>query len=495
MTRNYIKPPMELDLDAFLQSLDASTTDEEEYDDHYHRTTVDELLLINSSPSSSPPSSPPHVSHTPLVTNSSDSLQLSTDTNRNRDIDKLTIQSKFRSTSEVDSGEGAISVSRQLPRLFGGGVIRSNAKPGAALAAAAAASRLIPTPHAAAIKLTREKSVSVDLESNTGLESSRSDAKLVEEDVELNRLDTAVELTENIEASTDHITGSEFSRSDAKLVEEDLERNHLETASVESGENFERITEHGSKNFSEDLHYATDVANASEVDGFDIDFRDDTLSSGAKPEIDSPSSLGRHEDIEGKYLESGRVSNFESIEGPHVQDMDGEEVKEDQISVVSEKNDAENTKLFDKDVENGLQAEQSEVSVDMGGIDIEKGSVKSDGRTRGTSMKPLEFAEDLERKHAFTGMHWEEGAAAQPMKLEGVHVGSTATPYFSVSTNNTITKTISSPSFRRDHGTPQALAVHLNYIAVGMSRGLIVVFPSKYSPHYADNMDAKVPFT
>ncbi|KAJ6878484.1 hypothetical protein NC652_032103 [Populus alba x Populus x berolinensis] len=46
-------------------------------------------------------------------------------------------------------------------------------------------------------------------------------------------------------------------------------------------------------------------------------------------------------------------------------------------------------------------------------------------------------------------------------------------------------------TFRRDHGSPQVLAVHLNYIAVGMSKGVIVVVPSRYSSHNDDNMDAK----
>ncbi|KAJ6878483.1 hypothetical protein NC652_032102 [Populus alba x Populus x berolinensis] len=46
-----------------------------------------------------------------------------------------------------------VAPSSSLPSLFGG--VRSNAKPGAALAAAAAASRSVPTPHAAAIKSRR----------------------------------------------------------------------------------------------------------------------------------------------------------------------------------------------------------------------------------------------------------------------------------------------------------------------------------------------------
>ncbi|KAK8544821.1 hypothetical protein V6N13_003381 [Hibiscus sabdariffa] len=40
----------------------------------------------------------------------------------------------------------------------------------------------------------------------------------------------------------------------------------------------------------------------------------------------------------------------------------------------------------------------------------------------GVTMKPLEVAEELEKKQPSTGLHWEEGAAAQPMRLEGVRV-------------------------------------------------------------------------
>ena len=109
-------------------------------------------------------------------------------------------------------------------------------------------------------------------------------------------------------------------------------------------------------------------------------------------------------------------------------------------------------------------------------------------------MKPLELAEELEKKHASTGLHWEEGAAAQPMRLEGVRRGSTTLGYFDIDEDNAITRTISSQAFRRDHGSPQALAVHTNYIAIGMSKGVILVVPSKYSGYNADHMDPKVTF-
>ncbi|KAJ9188215.1 hypothetical protein P3X46_003596 [Hevea brasiliensis] len=95
-----------------------------------------------------------------------------------------------------------------------------------------------------------------------------------------------------------------------------------------------------------------------------------------------------------------------------------------------------------------------------------------------STMKPLELVEELEKKLASTGLHWEEGAAGQPMKLMVVRKWSTALGYFDIDASNAITRTIASQAFRRDHGSPQVLAVHLNYIAVGMTKGVIVVVPN-----------------
>ncbi|KAI3757517.1 hypothetical protein L6452_05057 [Arctium lappa] len=508
MTRKHSTPPMELDLDAFLQSHHTSGSDDD--DDHHHRSTVDELLLIDSdvsSPSSSPRSylvsndlSSPQSNSNSVDVDYFDSLRL-TPSQLVSDTDRPTRQSKFRLNSRIDSGD-TLTVSRQLPPLFG--VVRSNAKPGAALAAAAAASRSIPTPHAAAIKLRREKSSTESLDRKASIDS---------------------------EISYKTGTGSEISHSDAKLVKEDLKLDDLETAPIESTENFQVsgkvIAEHESRNGwsltgehvpGEEM--ATDVTNSSEVDGFELNFGDDTLSSVAKPDVGSPLNIedritnkdgtrsvlddGSDEHIEGNYSESAPISTSQSIEGvfPFFHgDVDANKVEEDSTSVLSENNDFESKRIDEENVEFDLEAEgddttaQKDVSVDKGGIVLHQEIEKSDDRTQGrscSSLKPLQVAEELEKKHAFTGLHWEEGAAAQPMKLEGLHRGSTVLGYFSISNDNTITRTISSPAFRRDHGTPQALAVHLNYIAVGMSRGVIVVVPSKYSLHYADNMDAKM---
>ncbi|XP_071937451.1 uncharacterized protein [Coffea arabica] len=121
-----------------------------------------------------------------------------------------------------------------------------------------------------------------------------------------------------------------------------------------------------------------------------------------------------------------------------------------------------------------------------------KGRRKTRNKSLHPCLTPLELAEELEKKQAFTGMYWEEGAAAQPMRLEGVRRGSTVLGYFDVDSNNAITRAISLQAFKQEHGFPSVLSVHLNYIAIGMSKGVILVFPSKYSPYHSDNMDSKM---
>lgn len=108
------------------------------------------------------------------------------------------------------------------------------------------------------------------------------------------------------------------------------------------------------------------------------------------------------------------------------------------------------------------------------------------------SMKPLEWAEELEKRHASYGLHWEEGAATQPMRLKGIRRGPPAVGYLQIDLDNAVTRTISSQTFRRDYGSPQVVAVHINFIAIGMSKGVVLVFPSKYSAHSPDHMDSKV---
>jgi hypothetical protein len=156
--------------------------------------------------------------------------------------------------------------------------------------------------------------------------------------------------------------------------------------------------------------------------------------------------------------------------------------------------DAGNDEVGDNDTENDDDALGTSVTQLVEERIEQLESRRISKKAEKKSRKPLEIAELLEKKQASTALDWEEGAAAQPMRLEGVRRGSTTLGYFNVDANNTITRTLSAPALRRDHGSPQVLAVHSNYIAIGMSRGVVLVVPSKYSAHNADNMDAKVTF-
>ncbi|KAI5426003.1 hypothetical protein KIW84_031718 [Lathyrus oleraceus] len=78
------------------------------------------------------------------------------------------------------------------------------------------------------------------------------------------------------------------------------------------------------------------------------------------------------------------------------------------------------------------------------------------------------------------------------MRFEGIRRGSVTLGYFDVDAGNAITRAISSHTLRRGHGSAQVLVVHTNFIAVGMTKELIILVPSKYSIHHADNTDGKM---
>src|ERR1044072_3551770 len=137
---------MELDLRSFIPP----HTDGDDADDGPHRT-IDEILnecdtsSSSSSPSPSPPSSPKHTSQPgPVSFSRVKPAQLPNPTRAQRPLSSL------------------------LDR------IRPNAKPGAALPAAAAASRAVPTPHAAAI-MSRRRVVAADSGSSIAGDDDGSD--------------------------------------------------------------------------------------------------------------------------------------------------------------------------------------------------------------------------------------------------------------------------------------------------------------------------------
>ncbi|KAK6114972.1 hypothetical protein DH2020_007241 [Rehmannia glutinosa] len=158
------------------------------------------------------------------------------------------------------------------------------------------------------------------------------------------------------------------------------------------------------------------------------------------------------------------------------EDTTGEETANDFGNVVAEHGNG--------DDDASLQSDVAEILENLDSLGENKSDHACLQQKSHSSLKTLDLAEEIEKKQAFT--------AAQPMRLEGVSRGSTVLGYFDVNPNNAITRIISSQAFRHDHGSPHVVAVHINYIAVGMSKGSIVVVPSKYTAHQVDNMDAKM---
>lgn len=401
-----------------------------------------------------------------------------------------------------DSVWRAPSSSRPLPSLFGG--VRSNAKPGAALAAAAAASRSVPTPHAAAIKSRRAVSLQKVMDtgesnsvvgddheivsnSSTGdsigvaTERSRSDGKLGEEadnpgDFKSYLEDEISTRERNLETTTEVFPSKDLAGEvEARNKMEQLRATRDEQDQLNATTSFSNSTvylhlEDGSKNLGSDDGKDEMMATVSS-DG-DSKFMD--VNDSCKMDLISSS----RDDDYGKLEWNSTEMPLE--EGDYL----GKDLNsyEDDVagSAIGGSGDACSISDISELVEERIEQ-----------LESERISKREQKKLRST-MKPLDLAEELEKKQASTGLHWEEGAAAQPMKLEGVRRGSTTLGYFDIDATNAITRTIASQAFRRDHGSPQVLALHLNYIAVGMAKGVIVVAPSRYSSYNTDNMDSKV---
>ena len=317
--------------------------------------------------------------------------------------------------------------------------MRSNAKPGAALAAAVAASRALPTPHAAAIKSRRaafqkvlENSDAVSVSASASDEfSSNSEIRNAKEDEVIENEGSSAKEVESEAQNVVQVDGLRVSSNHEELLQ----------TSVEEDENNVNVDE-----------------NASVLD------RSSEILNSEEDKVD--------------HLES----TFEALE------------TQQQVNVLKDTDVGGVGGGGDDDDATSLSDITELAEERIGQLECRRISKRAEKKSRAASMKPLELAEELEKKHASTGLHWEEGAAAQPMRLEGVRRGSTTLGYFDLVADNAITRTISSQAFRRDHGSPQALAVHTNYIAIGMSKGVILVVPSKYSGYNADHMDPKVTF-
>ncbi|XP_058105006.1 uncharacterized protein LOC131248648 isoform X2 [Magnolia sinica] len=517
MTKKLSKSPMEFDLDSFLQ-FHTTTTDSDSDDapNSIHRRTVDEILNDSSSSSSSSPSSSPVRQHLPVLSPNplpQEKIQIPEtplpippipavdQTLKPPHPDEAPSEPKITSSfSRRKSGEfssTSFSLGRNnslpLPLLFGG--IKPNPKPGAALAAAAAASRSVPTPHATAIKFRRAKIAllrqgSADSvgDSETGLDDSGgferlelapSDDVLAADGSESTRLDgKSGEEDDHAENSVSSKTESNLAEA-VEILHSDDELQAVQEAEIEQREDLRADEDSLDSNPSPENEIHT-VSNSTEVVG--------EMRVPTSPRSNNAAGV----DENSTFFYSTEVIEEHVLSSP--QDEKASQTEEDSTFPRSEKHAIDtNTSSDHKDEEDtNLRSDVTELVEDISvQLESKRASKKSSKKLR-SSMKPLELAEELEKKHASFGLHWEEGAAAQPMRLEGIRRGPPAVGYLQIDPYNAITRMISSQAFKRDHGSPQVLAVHMNFIAVGMSKGVVLIVPSKYSAHYADNMDAKM---
>ena len=144
--------------------------------------------------------------------------------------------------------------------------------------------------------------------------------------------------------------------------------------------------------------------------------------------------------------------------------------------------DSKNPEFLSDDMEEGLGVQETNMEPTENTIEKEP--------TRPPTA--LQLAEEIEMRNATSGLHWEEGAAAQPMRLEGIQRGPPAIGLLQLDAYNTLSQALASPFVRREHGFPQALAVHSSFIAVGLSKGAVLVTPSKYSAtRSADELESQ----
>lgn len=538
----------ELDLDSFLQShrvIDFGDGEDDQQSFSVNHRTVDEILLLNESSSSSSVGSPSPVSSpcasstaSPRHPSSSSYSLFQSKQIDHHDNDKthtsssnykpqfdlsqahslshsLSLDSKFNSPAvfgsaskttdlpSFSSSSRASTTTLLLPPLFS--AVRTNAKPGAALAAAAAASRSIPTPHAAAIKSSRTSSAASFVR---GFDDSRSSTAVAVAD----DYTAASGVSDEAGAADDkcsrvieekHDGPGKFSAREGNWAREEStgesaeafhckENQHMDATAFSLPVTGEQRSDSPDKVLST-CHPAIPFdSHAQDEKDLYFDENSDVALENEGEQFQSSSFDKEAYDEDAQFSSDYRTDKVEMV--PLADPDGGKMVREDKIVSMDGNNDENNAipqsghDVYDissqEEIDEIVQDAALRWESKTGFSKIEKNSQ--------ASLSPLELAEESEKKQAFTGIHLEEGAAAQPMRLEGVRRGSTVLGYFDVNANNAITRTISSPAVQREHGFPQVLAVHGNYIAVGMSKGVIIVAPSKYQPYQSDNMDTKV---
>uniref|UniRef100_A0A7N0ZV75 RING-type domain-containing protein n=1 Tax=Kalanchoe fedtschenkoi TaxID=63787 RepID=A0A7N0ZV75_KALFE len=488
---------MELDLDSFLQTI---SDDEDDLLTSIPRRTVDDILNDSDSSSSSSSFQLTSVvarggrdeegddSVSPSSTSDSRFPETSTDVKK-----PTTFPSRIRQ-GQFSAWDSTGRASRPLPALFGS--VRSNSKPGVALAAAAAASRAVPTPYAAAIKLRRAGSESLQ---GSLWDHDEPRSGVADSNYELNSWS---EVSDPLVAETAQLAGAPW-KDDNKMdnplcpvaennagcsQEDDTISDSLhpsiKTEDVIDGVSFES---------SDAQNNISDVVALNETGEKNLDNRFPESICQVNPDMGIPlADYSSSADEVGSAVLNSSEENLDLNPAFVEPSVHGSILDPD---LVPSAPGSDEKKQGDSEFslnEASLDGENTEAVEDMLAQWTSKRSQMDVVKEIQTNLKPLEMAELLEKKHASAGLHWAEGAASQPMRLEGVRRGSIALGYFDIDVKNTITQTISAEAFMRDYGSAQVLAVHPNYLAVGTSKGFIAVLPSKYSAQNVNSLDGKI---
>ncbi|KAJ8566117.1 hypothetical protein K7X08_030594 [Anisodus acutangulus] len=494
---------MELDLDSFLES----HTDDDDDDPLLHHRTVDEILLNHSSSSSPSPPSSPSASHGRNYLDHRNRLVDSTFQSLKLPLELHPTEPRAESISSKQSSEFSSPPAGQsvLPPFFSG-LIRSNSKPGDAFAAAIAASRSIPAPRAAAIKSRKASSGVLQRALESDESAPIAPPARTDTDVSVKNLDTFGHsgFLHEIGSETIVLEGNRHDQFQTAQVQlSDTDNGSREVSSVDAGQDNMNVADADDVSVVDDFSYKSNLKEALSYTGTQVE-------SPSRTEKDSifhdSSGLDEIEDRQVQSLFRGEdnVVSEDSREEAAIKEILFSPVYEtlsDKDLTIKDgaKHEHENVIPQSKEGEESSNGDETDSLIDAASIIeelvLQRESMRDSEKPQKnyhSALKPLELAEEAEKKQAFTAMHLEEGASAQPMRLDGVHRSSNVLGYFDIDDYNTITQTLLSQAFRREHGSSQVLVVHHKYIAVGMSKGSILVMPSRYSLHHADNMDSKM---
>lgn len=409
-------------------------------------------------------------------------------------------------------------------------------KPGAALAAAAAASRLDPTPHAAAIRLKRAVSVgSLDGVSTIGLERSNSEETasggISESDTGDGGLIQGSRLSDVVD---DELFGKvHFYGDDVGVIDPQEIGFETKKASNLDGSGEEIVAKLNDNLSLPSIQVYTSNSPSSQleddggngvrmVDAKEVSVNDQSSDNGVQMldakevSVNDQNSYNGVQMLDAKEVSVNDQHSYNGVQMLDTKKVSGDDQNSDYcVQVIDAKEVHVNDQRSGHDVllldaeEVSANGQISDHGVQM--LDAEEGSTNDQSSDHDAqmldekaarmadkilqdSMKPLEWAEEVEKRQVSHGIHWEEGAVAQTMRFEGIRKAQPAVGCLHIDPDNMITRLISSQMFRHEYGSPQVVAAHMSFIAVGMSKGVVLAVPSKYSPYTADIMDSKVLF-